>query len=416
MNEPAKTPSPVDTVSEAATEVRSMVDRNQQYITFPCVRGIQAAREFYTSMVPMKIVADALQPAHDELDIRDRCQRRLNKARVPIICKYIVDNSNDYVLPSITVLIDSVVEFVPCSDDPRLYNVGQIRIPATAKLTVSDGQHRCAAIKAALLRKPELMYETVPCTLFVATTTERAQQMFTDINRHVVRPSSSVNLAFDRRDPLARLSLRVASQIPLFADLVDFERSGLSSHSPALFTLSALYRATNELLRAMDEGAAMDYNQIVLSFWREVCTHMPDWIRVHRGEVTASELRARCLSGHAVALVAIGRVGNCLVSKNPDSFGTLVQGLETLDWRRSNDQLWRCRTIYHGKVAFSTKTVTLVANAIKFHLGIPLSEDELRLELQEVRPGPADHTLDSLRQSRTTNATAATSVDKPMGY
>jgi DNA sulfur modification protein DndB len=376
---------------ENAAEVERVIDRNQLYFTLPCVRGIQATREFYTSMIPMKIIADALQPACSEVDIRSRCQRRLNKARVPIICRYIVDNATDYVLPSITVLVDSIVEFVPCSDDPRLYNVGHIKIPTSARLIVSDGQHRCAAIRAALQKRPELMHETVPCTLFIATTTERAQQMFTDINRYVVRPSTSVSLTFDHRDPLARLSRRIASELPCFAGLIDFERSGLSSDSSsALFTLSALYRATSELVRNLNVSAFLDYNQIVMSYWREVSARMPDWIMVRRGDLTPSDLRTRYLSGHAVALVALGRVGNNLLSQDLSCFDTLLQGLETLDWRRSNHRLWGWRTIYHGKVAFSARSVTLIANAVKLHLGIPLSEDEMELELLEARRDQVD--------------------------
>ena len=156
---------------ENAAEVERVIDRNQLYFTLPCVRGIQATREFYTSMIPMKIIADALQPACSEVDIRSRCQRRLNKARVPIICRYIVDNATDYVLPSITVLVDSIVEFMPCSRRPSFATSAtsrsqRLRANRKRRSTSLRGDQSC------FTKRPELMHETVPCTLFIATTTE----------------------------------------------------------------------------------------------------------------------------------------------------------------------------------------------------------------------------------------------------
>ena len=58
---------------------------------FPAVRGVQAGREYYISMVPLKLLA-RLFPAEEEIVLPEyRAQRRINEARIPEIKKYILE-------------------------------------------------------------------------------------------------------------------------------------------------------------------------------------------------------------------------------------------------------------------------------------------------------------------------------------
>ena len=57
---------------------------------FPAVRGLQAGREYYISMVPLRILPK-LFPSEDEIVIPEfRAQRRINEARIPEIKRYIL--------------------------------------------------------------------------------------------------------------------------------------------------------------------------------------------------------------------------------------------------------------------------------------------------------------------------------------
>lgn len=52
---------------------------------FPAVRGIQAGREYYISMVPLKLLSK-LFPSDDEIVAPEyRAQRKINEARIPEI-------------------------------------------------------------------------------------------------------------------------------------------------------------------------------------------------------------------------------------------------------------------------------------------------------------------------------------------
>ena len=69
-----------------------------------------------------------------------------------------------------------------------------------AKFVINDGQHRRAAIESALHENPELGDETISVVFFVDVGLVRTQQMFADLNRYAVRPTTSLSLLYDHRD------------------------------------------------------------------------------------------------------------------------------------------------------------------------------------------------------------------------
>lgn len=73
---------------------------------FPAVKGTQAQREYYISMVPLKVMAKIFQFADEELPPEVRSQRVLNKARIPEIRDYILSNPESYVFSALTVSVD----------------------------------------------------------------------------------------------------------------------------------------------------------------------------------------------------------------------------------------------------------------------------------------------------------------------
>src|SRR6056297_2180672 len=120
-----------------------------EYI-FPSIRGIQAGREYYVSMCPMRLIPRIFLFDEDELRPELRSQRILNKQRVPEIAAYLTENPNDYTFSALTASIDGEVAFEPVSDDKSGQDIGRLRVPMTAKFVINDGQHRRAAIEAAL--------------------------------------------------------------------------------------------------------------------------------------------------------------------------------------------------------------------------------------------------------------------------
>ena len=123
---------------------------------FPAIRGIQAQREYYVSMCPMRLLPKLFHFDEEELSPELRAQRQLNKARVPELSRYIMENFDNYVFSAITVSIDAEVAFERVNGAADESRIGLLRVPMTARFIVNDGQHRRAAIERALRDKPEL--------------------------------------------------------------------------------------------------------------------------------------------------------------------------------------------------------------------------------------------------------------------
>ena len=70
--------------------------------SFPVIRGVQSGREYYVTMVPLKIVPTLFLFNDPSLPAEMRAQRLINKGRIPSLTKYLVENSDNYVFSSLT--------------------------------------------------------------------------------------------------------------------------------------------------------------------------------------------------------------------------------------------------------------------------------------------------------------------------
>lgn len=349
-------------------------------LEFPTVRGIQAGREYYISMCPLGLVPKIFIFNETGLTPEQRSQRQLNRGRVPEMTRYLVDNKDNYVFSAITASIDGDAEFIPGSGfGDELVGVLRVQMKS-ARIIINDGQHRRAAIEAAIAEAPELADETIAVVLFFDRGLERCQQMFADLNRYAVRPSRSLSVLYDHRDEQAVLAKLLLNRLPALADLVEFERTSLSSRSKALFTLSAFYTATEALLADIDADDVPGRAEMAADFWAKVAEQMPHWDDVRCGIITSGALRDTFINSHSVALHALGRTGNCLLRRgqtgnSPDP----LPKLKTIDWRKSA-AIWDGRAVVAGRMSKTHQSVVLTSNVIKLHLGLPLSADEQSLE------------------------------------
>ena len=349
-------------------------------IVFPAIRGIQAEREYYVSMCPLRLIPRLFVFNEEDVPPELRAQRQLNTARVPEIAKYITDNPQSYVFSAITASIDAQVQFERLGSEGESARIGQLHIPMDARFVINDGQHRRAAIEMALRDKPELGDETIAVVFFLDVGIERCQQMFADLNRHAIRPSKSLGILYDFRDETAQLTKQLVLKSEVFREVIEKEKTTLSRRSRRLFTLSALYKATQELVSGIEFEDPNEAANLALEFWEEVARYMKEWELVRTGQTTAGEIRQDFINSHGVILQAIARVGNALVREHPHDWRRLLQGLDKIDWRRSNTAMWEGRAMLGGRVTKSQQNITLTANAIKAQLGVALSPEEQRVE------------------------------------
>ena len=353
------------------------VDTPFEYV-FPAIRGIQARREYYVSMCPMRLLPKLFLFNEEELVPELRAQRALNKARIPDMVRYVTHNRDNYTFSAITASVDAEISFAPFGQAGEGSRVGLLHIPMSARFVINDGQHRRAAMEAAMRENPDLADESIAVVFFLDSGLERCQQMFADLNRHAVRPSTSLGVLYDHRDQAAGLIRKRLLAIPLFRDLTELERSTLSPRSRKLFTLSALYSATTALLaRTSDTDEASD---VAGSFWEETAKCFPEWGQVHAGKLTAAEVRRDLLHSHGIILQAIGRAGSNLLAVQPKTWKKTLKGLTRINWSRANARVWEGRALIGGRVSKNGTNVMLTTNFIKAKLDIELTPDEQRVE------------------------------------
>jgi DNA sulfur modification protein DndB len=346
-------------------------------LNFPVIRGVQAGREYYVAMWTLRMLRQISIFDEKELPPELRAQRVLNKARIPEIAEYILDNPNDYVFSAITASIDSEVFFEPYSGNDRL---GTLKVPMDAKFIINDGQHRRAAILAALDQKPELAYETIAVVFFLDVGLERCQQMFADLNRYAIRPSRSLGLLYDHRNDKAKLARLALMKSEIFRDIVDLEKSSLAPRSRKLFTLSAFFNACADLVQDLATGKIEDDAKLARDYWEEVAKHFPSWLQVREGRMPASEIREGFIHSHGIALQALGKAGNALLKAYPGKWKSKLAALEKIDWSRSNATLWEGRALIGGKVSKVTTSVILTTNVVKKAMKLGLSPEEQTVE------------------------------------
>jgi DNA sulfur modification protein DndB len=346
-------------------------------LNFPVIRGVQAGREYYVAMWTLRTMRQISIFDEKELSPEMRAQRTLNKGRIPEMAHYILDNPNDYVFSAITASIDSEVIFEPIQGHDRL---GTLKVPMDAKFIINDGQHRRAAILAALEQKPELAYETIAVVFFLDIGLERCQQVFADLNRYAIRPSRSLGLLYDHRNDKAKLARLVIMNSSIFRDMVDMEKSSLAPRSRKLFTLSAFFNACADLVEGIATGNIEEDAKVARDYWEAVAQYFPAWTQVRDGKVPASDIREGFIHSHGIALQSIGKAGNALLKAHPGKWRSKLPALEKIDWSRRNARLWEGRALIGGKVSKVTTNVTLTTNVIKKQLGLDLTEEEQRVE------------------------------------
>lgn len=348
-------------------------------VSFPAMQGKIGQRTYYACLMKLNAIPKMFTFRDwAEFTPEEREQRILNKKRVPDIAKYILDNEDGYLFASITASYKCKVYFTPVSDGNSL---GELEMEfEDANFVINDGQHRCAAIAAAVKENPTLGEETISVLLFPYEDRDRVQQMFSDLNRYVVKTSKSLDILYDKRDDLSIMTLELTELVPVFKNMVDKDAVSLPVRSPKLFSLAALYDANEELLKNVRVTGEMDRAEMIafaIEFWTEVAKAIPVWQKVKNGDLKALELRQENISSHSVVLRALGAVGAELRKDDPTDWRVRLADLAQVDWSKKNKD-WEGVCIIANSVVSNRQARLATKAYIKLRLSLPLNEAEIR--------------------------------------
>ena len=343
---------------------------------FPAVKGLQAGKEYYISMVPLKLLS-RLFPSEEEIVLPEhRAQRRINETRIPEIKKYILDNRDTYVFSALSASIDGEFKFTPYMDS----DVGIFEVDMESIFLINDGQHRKAAIEAAMKEDPSLEKETISIVFFNDEGLARSQQMFTDLNKHAVKTSNSLSTLYDSRDEIAVATKKIIDAIPFFKRYTDKERDILGKNSSSLFTLNMIYKANQKIMH--NEKCSDKDADFLLEYWKQVSDNIVEWQEALNKNLTKKALRENYIVTLAITISAFGKLGRFFYDNGDYNMTDFLPKLQKIDWLRSNS-IWVGRTIReNGKVLNSEEAISLTCAVIKRELGLPLTKEETQKEKQ----------------------------------
>lgn len=310
-----------------------------------------------------------------DLSPEQREQRALNKGRIPDISSYILENEDDYLFSSITASYKTEPTFVPITQPDGSDNVGTLKLKLGDELIINDGQHRCAAIVDALKKNPALNHQMISVLLFPYENLIRVQQMFTDLNRHVVKTSKSLDVLFDKRDPISIATMFALDRVPVFRNLTEKVDASLKAKSTKIFTLAALYDANSDLLKGLEHHDVQENANRLVTYWTAVSEYMDDWKMVLNGQKVSNDLRAESISAHSTVLRALGGLGSELM-KDSD-WPQRLSALKNIDWSKKNPD-WQDVCIVANSVVSNRQARAATKAYIKSRLGMDLSDAEQR--------------------------------------
>lgn len=346
-------------------------------ITFPVIRGIQANQVYYVAMWTYGMMKRVTIFDDSEMESFDRIQRNLNAKRIPEIKEYILANRNSYVFSALTASIDQNVAFEPMTPGSA---VGQLKVPLSSQFVINDGQHRRKAILEAMNDDPTLANETIAVVFFVNTDTKRSQQMFADLNGKGVKTGKAIDTLFDHRSHFANLGRDLVKVSPILRRTTEYEKTSLALRSKKLFTYSNIIGANMELMKgAVSTKDLGEDLMLCREFWEEVAKNFPEWKYVADETLTASEVRDNSIAPSGVAMHAIGRVGNALLTYKRQDWKGYIGKLKQIDWSRTNSD-WENRVIIRYKISKSTTSILLASAYIKRKIGLEPDANELAAE------------------------------------
>lgn len=342
---------------------------------FPVVRGIQANKEYYIGMVPLKMLTRLFPTDEEYVPPEFRAQRKLNTTRIPVISRYIVNNRNSYVFSALAASIDGDFSYLP---NEKNSDTGILQVSMDARFLINDGQHRKAAIESALQEDASLGSETISVVFFADAGLDRSQQIFTDLNKHAVKTSNAIAELYDSRDPLAVITRNVVSSVPFLDMFTDKEVDNLGKYSSNLFSLNTFYKANKKILEKVVPNSEAE--AFLVKFWTLTAQNITQWGELERKEISKIDLREKYIATQAVVILALGRVGATLYQNHAYTPAEILSGLQTVNWRR-NAPHWKLRAINPaGRMITGDHAAKLIGNYLKTVLGLPLTEDELHQE------------------------------------
>ena len=388
---------------EAAQQRAGAEVANTGSTSFPVVVFRQGNRWNMTAALPMSWIRNRLESrSASPRSTMQQAQTALNRPEDPkhseTIANYILQNfKKRYVIPPVTLNIQHKVNLYTV-DYQSEFLPGYLVIPATARLAITDGQHRKSGITKALDQMieedaAELGGDSVAAMITCETDADQIHQDFADCSKTKALPPSLLAV-YDRRNPANRLVADLEKGCPLFKSRIDSTSKTLSKKSTYLFLANQLRQLVKELLAGSYALADVDFSKRaeellsadrqyndalqkysayinhltnVIPVWEEIAKLPPATLEASQIPVKRTEGWV-CLT--ATGLNLIGRVGYNLFTRGERNWKSYADKLGKVDWKR-DAAMWQGNIIQGNKLLTQQAPLKNAYEQICQVIGIP---------------------------------------------
>ena len=352
-------------------------DMSKMFYTFPAIKGLQAEEQYYTCMIPLGLLSKIFADTDNEVLPEFRAQRKLNEARIPEIKNYILNNRDSYVFSALAASIDGEIRFVPSKENEE---IGVLEVDMKSKILINDGQHRKAAILAAIEEDETLEQETIAVVLYKDKGLIRSQQMFTDLNKHAVTTSKSLNALYDSKDQCSIITKQVLQNVDFLNKYTDKEKDNLGKFSQMLFTLNNLVNANRRVVRSFESANLSNEETVAFlsKYWNLVSKNINEWNDLEKREISKKELRENFIITQGVTILSLGYLADYFFNHKEYRMEDYLPNLKKIDWSRNNITCWLgCAIKPNGRINRTDSGINLTFLRIKNLIDLPVTESEV---------------------------------------
>ena len=233
---------------------------NTGSVVLPAVMFRQGQRMMLSTAFQVPLIRNRLQLHSAEKrgtveQVRSATNRPTMPDHVSNVKNYLNDNiGGRYIIPPMTLNVRQPMNVYEPSYPSTLKTVWLV-LPASARLEITDGGHRKAAIdKVSEQLDDEKLanfdQDAVAVMITVEDDMHQIHQDFADCSKTKPLPKSQL-AAYDRRNPANGLVLDLIEKCPIFAGKIDSTSTTLSINSTKLFLTNQVRQMVKQLLAAM---------------------------------------------------------------------------------------------------------------------------------------------------------------------
>ncbi|MGQ0674690.1 MAG: DNA sulfur modification protein DndB [Rhodospirillales bacterium] len=393
------------TLEDAQLEA-SKASVNVSGIAFPVVMFRQGNRLFLNGALPISYARQRLHRMSAKkktgvAEARHTMNRPWDPTHSRTIAKYLAENRNkNFIIPPLTLNIQQAVDVYTIDVESDM-KPAYVVVPMTAVLSITDGQHREAALEElpSLLTAEEMQTmdaNAVAVMIVCESDIDQIHQDFADCSKTKPLPPSQLAV-FDRRNPANGLVLDLIDACPLFKDKVDATSSSLSKGSISLFLANQVRQLVKELLVGSYAEPDVSFEEKAKKLlvargepkYNEMKERFFDFINVVTNAIPVlrtiaslnslqlnkiPELRREgwiCMT--ASGMNVIGRIGHDLFRDNHQNWRQIAARLGDVDWSKAAP-IWSGNLVQPGTGKIMTQQTPLKAAAFVVRQKIGLAQ------------------------------------------